>query len=97
MPRAESIATHFVSVFERAFGRRRSGGGLFTRIIKALHVSRRIEARRVLRRYHHLIAQDFQSRPKGTLLDFNKAKESRANADRGQTRVRAGRRKLRDG
>jgi hypothetical protein len=43
-----------------------------------------------------LIAEDFQSRPKGTLLDFNNARESRANADRGQTRVRASHRTIRD-
>ena len=33
----------------------------FARLVAALHASQRLEARRVLRRYHHLMAQDFQS------------------------------------
>ena len=96
MPHAGSIAPRFAAVIEGAFGWRHRGRGLFTRVVKALHVSRRIEARRALRRYRHLIAEDFQNRPKGTLLDFNNARESRANADRGQRRVRAGERTFQD-
>lgn len=87
MPHAGPVAPRFASVMEGAFGRQRGLGGLFTRIVHALHVSRRIDARRALRRYHHLIAEDFQSRPKGTLPDFNNSKENKANADRAQARV----------
>jgi hypothetical protein len=41
---------------QSVFGRRHSVA--FARFIKALHVSRRIEARRLLRRYRHLISED---------------------------------------
>jgi hypothetical protein len=89
MPHAVSIATRFASVIERAVSRRHKGGGLFARIVMALHVSRRLEAQRVLRSYRHLITEDFEGRPKGILLDFKKAKEGKTDANRGQTRVRA--------
>jgi hypothetical protein len=36
---------------------------ILTRMIEALHFSRRLEATRVLRRYRHLIAEDFQDQP----------------------------------
>jgi hypothetical protein len=32
--------------------------GLFARMLDAMHQSRRIQARRVVRRYRHLISQD---------------------------------------
>jgi hypothetical protein len=37
---------------------------IFTRIIETLHFSRRLEAARVLRRYHDLIVNDSQGQPK---------------------------------
>jgi hypothetical protein len=36
---------------------------IFRRLIAALHFSRQLEATRVLRRYRHLIVEDFQDQP----------------------------------
>ncbi len=85
-----------VFFIENTTGLRIGRGSLFARIIKVLHVSRRLETRRLLRRYRHLIAEDFQNRPKGKLLDFNKAKEIRANANRDRSGGRAGERIFQD-
>ena len=75
-----------------AFGRRTRRKGLFARIVEALAVSRRIEARRLLRRHRHLFAE----RPPGQLNNVSpasdNAEESRENADRNNARVRTGHR-----
>jgi hypothetical protein len=63
------------------FGRRTRQKSLFVRIIEALHISRRIEARRLLRRHRHLIAEDFLKLPGRASPDFNQAGESTANAN----------------
>jgi hypothetical protein len=80
------------SAIQPAFGRRTRRKNLFARILEALHVSRRIEARRLLRRYRHLVAEDF----KGQLINaspvLNNLEESRENADRDKTLIRAGHR-----
>ena len=66
----------------------------FARLVAALHASRRLEARRVLRRYHHLIAQDFRSQPENISSNFNRTEKSIANASTDQNRVRADNRTL---
>jgi len=62
--------------------------GIFARIVDALHSSRQIEAKRLLRRYRHLIAEEFQERPNNASADFIKAEEGTANADRDKTLAR---------
>jgi hypothetical protein len=75
-----------------AFGRRTLRKGIFARIIEALHVSRRVEATRLLRRHRYLVAEQLQ-RPLNSaspVLDI--AEESRENVDRNQPLIRANRR-----
>jgi hypothetical protein len=54
------MRTHSVEVQRRQRTKRK---GFFTRLLEALHRSRRREAIRVLRRYRHLIAGQAQVRP----------------------------------
>jgi hypothetical protein len=72
-----------------AFGRRPRRNSIFARIVAALHVSRRIEARRLLRRYRHLISEDFQSQPNSISPAAGRERESRENANRNNARVSA--------
>jgi hypothetical protein len=74
---------------QSAFGRRPRRNSIFARIIEALHVSRRIEARRLLRRYRHLNAEDFQGQSNSISPASTHATESTENADRNNARVRA--------
>jgi hypothetical protein len=80
------------SAVQPGFGRRTRRKSLFARIVEALQVSRRIEARRLLRRYRHLVAEDF----KGQLINaspvLDNLEESRENADRDKILIRAGHR-----
>jgi hypothetical protein len=76
------------------FGRRTRQKSLLVRIIEALHVSRRIEARRLLRRHRRLIAEDFLKPPGRASPDFNQAGESTANANASKPPVRTGNRIL---
>jgi hypothetical protein len=69
-------------------------GDLFARLVAALHASRRLEARRVLRRYRHLIAQDFHRQPENISSNFNRMEKSIADADPDQNRIRADNRTL---
>ena len=46
-----AIADSEAPSFQRTIKRR----GFFTAFVEALHYSRRLEAQRILRRYHHLI------------------------------------------
>jgi hypothetical protein len=68
-----------------AFGRRTRRNSIFARFVEALHLSRRIEARRLLRRYRHLIAEDFQGQSITTSPVLDNLEESRENADRDKT------------
>lgn len=67
---------------------RTTNEGIFARIVEALHSSRQIEAKHLLRRYRHLIAEEFQERPNNASADFIKAEEGTANADRDKTLAR---------
>jgi hypothetical protein len=96
MQHAESIAMRLASFIENASARRIKGRSPLAHIVKALHVSRHLEAKRALRRYHHLITEDFQDQPGSAVLDFNKRKESRANANGDNTRVGASGRSFKD-
>ena len=76
------------SVIEIAFGRHIRRGSLFLRILGALHASRRIDVRQVLKP-SNLIASDFEDRPASVALELNRKEESGANADRDKTRLGA--------
>ena len=65
-------------------GLRAKRKGFFTRLLEALHRSRRRNAIRTLRRYRHLIAGQAQIRP----ASYSTEKSSR-NADRNSALVRA--------
>jgi hypothetical protein len=68
--------------------------GLLARMIEALHMSRRLEARRVIGRYGHLIAKDFRNRPKITVVNCSTIEENKTDADRDTAHVHADRRAL---
>jgi hypothetical protein len=80
------------SATQAAFGRRTRRKSLFVRIVEALHVSRRIEARRLLRRYRHLVAGDFPVQSNNVSPASDNAAESRENADRNNASDRTGHR-----
>src|SRR2546421_386298 len=70
-----SLATRGASPGEHAAGWR-TGRKIIARLIETLHFSRRLEAARVLRRYHHLIAEDSQGQPKSAPPDSGKEEGS---------------------
>jgi hypothetical protein len=71
-----------------AFGRPVKRKSIFRRLLIALHVSRRRQARNVMRSYRHLLADDILDRPPSTILDFNSENESIQNANADQASVR---------
>jgi hypothetical protein len=86
---AISIALRSVSRIESASGRRVRRRGLFARIVEALQLSRRRQARRLVGHYSHLIVEDFQDRPASTSSPhFKNEKESRRNANQDKSLVR---------
>ena len=70
-----------------AFSRPVKRKSFLKRLIIALHLSRRRQARNLVRSYRHLLADDIPDRPR-TFLDFNNEKESSQNANSDQTAVR---------
>ena len=68
--------------------------GFLARIVAALHGSRRLEARRLIRRYRHLIAEDFRNRPKIIAVNSRATEESNTDANRDNAPVHAERRAL---
>lgn len=77
-----------VSLTPEASGRRVKRQSLFRRLIVALHLSRRRQARNLVRSYRHLLADDVLILPASPFLDINNEKESRQNANADQTTVR---------
>jgi hypothetical protein len=63
--------------------------GFFTRLLEALHRSRRRDAIRVLRRYRHLIAGQAQVRPARHVPESRQTEKSNRNAHGNNTPVRA--------
>jgi hypothetical protein len=80
------VSVREVSTIETSSNHNTSRKGPFAWLLEALYVSRRRETRRVIRRYRHLIAEDFSGRPRIVAIQ---ASESRANADRDKTLLRA--------
>jgi hypothetical protein len=62
---------------------------IFVRILEALHASRRIEARRVLRRYDHLIERQSRAATPSIVPD-SQTEESRRSAYGNNSSIRAG-------
>jgi hypothetical protein len=77
-----------VSLTPEALGRRVKRRSLFRRLIVALHVSRRRQARNLIRSYRHLLADDILVLPASPFLDINNENESRQNANADQTTIR---------
>ena len=88
MKHAGYIARRISLLMADAVGRRMKRSSFFRRMIEALHISRRRQARQLIRRYRHLLAEDLRGQPAST-LDFNSEKEGRQNAKRNQAAVRA--------
>jgi hypothetical protein len=63
---------------------------IFVSILEALHASRRIEARRVLRRYDHLIERQSRAATPSIVPDSQQTEESRRNAYGNNSSIRAG-------
>jgi len=70
--------------------------GFFTRLLEALHRSRRRDAIRVLRRYRHLIAGQAQIRPARHVPESRQTEKSSRNAHGDNTPARADRKARRD-
>lgn len=88
MKRAGSIALRNPSFVEQAPVPKTRRKSFFERVIVALHVSRRRQARQLVRRYRYLIAEEFLCQHAGGLPDFNNEKERNRNANGDQTSVR---------
>ena len=82
------IELQHMSHTPEAFGRPAKRKSIFKRLLIALHVSRRRQARNVMRSYRHLLAADILDRPPSTILDFNSENESIQNANADQASVR---------
>jgi hypothetical protein len=76
-----------VSLTPKAFNAPVKQKSFLKRLIIALHLSRRRQARNLVRSYRHLLADDIWDRPPSAFLDFNK-NESSQNANANQTAVR---------
>jgi hypothetical protein len=96
MKNSEPVSMREASIIEASSGRPSSRKGLIAWLLEALYVSRSREARRVIRRYRHLIAEDFHGRPKIVASTAVQAGECKANADRDKTPLRAIHRTLED-
>jgi hypothetical protein len=96
MKRFESAATRGPPVIASASSRPTRRRGLLVRIVEALGESRRLEARRVIHRYRHLVAEDFFEQPKIVAVNSRITKESNVNADRDNSRADADRRALQE-
>jgi hypothetical protein len=70
--------------------------GFFTRLLEALHRSRRRDAIRALRRYRHLIAGHAQVRPASHVAEPRKTEKSSRNAHENNALVSAIRRARRN-
>jgi hypothetical protein len=63
---------------------------IFVHILEALHASRRLEARRVLRRYDHLIDRRQPTAVVSIVPDASHTEESHRNAHGNKSSIRAG-------
>jgi hypothetical protein len=77
-----------VSLTPEASGRRVKRKSLFRRLIVALHLSRRRQARNLIHSYRHLLAAESLILPASPFLDINNEKENSQYANADQTAVR---------
>jgi hypothetical protein len=96
MKKFASTATRGMPIISGASTRPTRRKGLLARIVEALHESRRLEARRVIHRYRHLMAEEFFEQPKIVAVNSRTTEESNANADRDNSRADADRRALQE-
>jgi hypothetical protein len=96
MKKFASAATRGTPVIAGASSGPTRRKGIIARLVEALHESRRLEARRVIHRYRHLIAEESFEQPKIVAVNSGATEESNANADRDNSRVDADRRALQD-
>ena len=75
---------------EAASRQRTMRKNIFVRILEALHASRRREARRVLRRYDHLIERHQSIAAVGIVPDASQIEEGHRNAHGNKSSIRAG-------
>ncbi len=73
MKHAGAFALRDVPLIVRASGRRTRRRSIFAGLIEALHLSRRRQARNLIRQYRHLLAEDFHSGTAGTANNSNNA------------------------
>jgi hypothetical protein len=97
MKYSESVTTHDISIAEEPLNRRIRRKSIFARIINALHIPRRRQARRVIHRHRFLIAPDFCAKPAVVDFEASKSIESNINANGNKTPVVANDRALADG
>ena len=87
MKYAGSIALRNPLLGEEVSAREIRRKGFLERVIVALHVSRRRQARQLVRRYRYLVAEESLCHHANRFLDFNNEKESNRNANGDQTSV----------
>jgi hypothetical protein len=96
MKHYEPVSVCEVSIIETSSGQSVRREGLIAWLLEALYVSRSREARRVIHRYRHLIADDCRGRPKVVASAAVQTMECKTDADRDKTPLRAIHRTLED-
>jgi hypothetical protein len=81
----ESVTMHDISIAEDSLSRPVRRRSIFARIIEALHISRRRQARRVIHRHRFLIAPDFRAKPTVVNFEATKTLERNVNANGNKT------------
>ena len=88
MKHVEAFELQDASFTSRLFDRRAKRPGFFVRLVMALHLSRRRQARSLIRSYRHLLAADLLDHPPNTALNLNNNENIRnANADQAAIRT----------
>ena len=82
------IELQTASLAPEAFGRPAKRKSVLKRMLVALHVSRRRQARNIIRRHRDLLAEDPWTQPASAFLNFDNENESSQNANADQTAVR---------
>ena len=96
MKHSDPVSVREVSIIQPSPRRSPARKSPIAWLLEALYVSRSREARRVIHRYRHLLAEDCHGRPRAVTSAAAQARECSANADRNKTPLRAIRRTLED-
>jgi hypothetical protein len=89
MKHSDPVSVREVSIVESSSGRSHSRKSLIAWLLEALYVSRSREARRVIHRYCHLLAEGERGHAENAAPTATQARKCSANADRDQTPLRA--------